>query len=217
MTYDQLVTLEAIVKEGSFKAAAKVLNKTQPSLSASIKKLEEEFQTQIFSRENYRPRLTDKGKAFYNKAAPALESFQELETYGKELGLDYETEISLSLDAICPLKKISPALESFFSPQVTTSLNLHIDVLEGLTERVLEHQVDFAIGSYIEPHEGIEAVRLFDSLMIPVVSRSFYEQPQADLRQLKKLPQIIVKSSSKKSSQKIVGALSGSKQWFTSD
>lgn len=217
MTYDQIVTLQAIVQEGSFKAAAKVLNKSQPSLSAAIKKLEEEFQVQIFSRENYRPELTEQGKAFYQKSLPALESFRELETYGKELGLDYETEISLSIDAICPLAKLSPVLEKFFAPQVTTSLNLHIDILEGLVEKILEHQVDFAVGSYIDPREEIDAVGLFETDMVPVVAPRFYEKTDGSLRELKRIPQIVVKSSSKKSSQKVVGALSGAKRWHTSD
>ncbi len=43
MTYDQLITLVNIVSEGSFKAAAEVMHKTQPSLTMAIKKLEEEF------------------------------------------------------------------------------------------------------------------------------------------------------------------------------
>lgn len=217
MTYDQLLTLEAIIKEGSFKAASKVLLKTQPSLSTAIKKLEEEYQIQIFSREKYRPELTEQGRAFYHKAIPALESFRELETFAKELAMGHELEISLSIDAICPLNSISPVLESFFSPQISTSLNLNIDILEGLTERLLEHEVDFAIGSYIKEHDEIEAVRLFDVRMVPVISPKAWAKVDFQLRELKKVPQIIVTSSSKKASRKIVGSLSGSKKWFTSD
>lgn len=218
MTIDQLITLETISKAGSFKAAAELLHKTQPSLSAAIKKLEEEFQVSFFSRDEYRPKLTKEGRAFLNKAALALESFRELETFGRELSLGYETEINLSIDAVCPLKEISPILRNFFSPQVTTSLNLTIDILEGLIERILEHQVDFAIGSYIEPNEEhIHATKLFNVCMIPVVSKRYFEEFGASLHTLKKLPQIIVKSSSKKSGQNIIGALSGSKRWFTSD
>lgn len=222
MTYDQLVTLETIIKDGSFKSASNTLNKTQPSLSSAIKKLEEEFQIQLFSRENYRPELTKVGRAFFNQAMPALETFRELETFARELSMGHETEISLSIDAICPLEAISPVLENFFSPQITTSLNLNIDLLEGISERVIEHQVDFAIGSYIESHEEIEAVKLFETCMVPVISPRLLEKINgdkidSDLRRLKKIPQIIVRSSSKKSSQKIVGSLTGAKRWFTSD
>ena len=217
MTYDQLVTMEAVVKEGSFKAASKVLHKTQPSLSAAIKKLEEEFQIQIFSRENYRPELTEEGRVFYHRALPALETFRELETFGRELSMGAETEISVSLDAILPMEKINPVIESFFDPKTSVSLNLTIDILEGLTERILEHEADFAIGSYIEPHDEIEAVRLFDTQMIPVISPKLLNETEGQLRKLKKFPQIIVRSSSKKSSQKIVGSLPGAKRWFTSD
>ena len=71
MTYDQILTLDFIVKYGSFKAAAKEMYKSQPSLSMAIKKLEDEFQFQILSRDNYRPQLTEEGKVFYKKDGKA--------------------------------------------------------------------------------------------------------------------------------------------------
>ncbi|MCO4756073.1 MAG: LysR family transcriptional regulator, partial [Bacteriovoracaceae bacterium] len=160
MTYDQLVTLESIVNEGSFKAASELLHKTQPSLSTAIKKLEQEYGLQLFSRENYRPELTEVGKAFYKKAQTAMESFRELDTFAKELSLDYETELSLIIDAICPLFKISPALEDFFSKRTSLSFELNIDLLDGLTEKILQHHVDFGIGSFRNPSEDIEAVQI---------------------------------------------------------
>lgn len=217
MTYDQLLTIESIAQNGSFKAASKALGKTQPSLSAAVKKLEEEFQIKIFSRENYRPELTPQGRAFLEKSRIALDSFRELETFTKEMALGFESEITISVDAICPIEKIAPAFQSFFSPQVSTSLNLSIDLLEGLQERIMEHKADFAIGSNIEPRPEIEAVPLFETCMVPVISPGSLEGDRLCARELKKFPQIIVTSSSKKSSNKVVGALSGAKQWFTSD
>jgi DNA-binding transcriptional LysR family regulator len=217
MTYDQLVTLDSIVKQGSFKAAAEFLSKSQPSLSVAIKKLEEEFEIQLFSREQYRPKLTPCGEAFYKKAKVALEQFNELEVFAKELGMGAEAEINLSLDAICPLSKISNVLQSFFDPHISTSLNLSIDILEGLMEKVIQGKVDFAIGSYFEEHDDIEAIRIFCTTMVPVIASDFYNRYEGDLDDLKSFPQIIVQSSASNSNKKIVGAVSGMKQWFTSD
>lgn len=218
MTYDQLVTLDAIVKHGSFKAASESLHKTQPSLSMAIKKLEEEFGIKLFNRDEYRPTLTEDGKAFHLKALYAIEKFNELEAFGKELALGMEPEIRITIDAICPLNRVSSIFENFLEPHVTTSLNLSVDILEELQRKVLENEVDFAIGHFRgDHHRDLEAIPILSAKLIPVVASCFYEKTDGSLESLKKYPQIIVKSSVKADTKIIYGAASGMKQWFTTD
>lgn len=217
MTYDQLLTLDAIVKHGSFKAASQFLHKTQPSLSMAIKKLEEEFGIKLFNRDGYRPTLTEDGKAFHLKALHAIEKFNDLEVFAKEISQGVESEINLSIDAICPLNKISGIFESFLDPLVTTSLNLSVDILSELERKVLDKEVDFAIGHFIGNQSELEAIPILISKMVPVISSSFYEKTDGSLDDLKNYPQIIVKSSDKASTRIIHGAAKGMKQWFTTD
>lgn len=218
MTYDQLLTLDAIVRHGSFKAASEFLHKTQPSLSMAIKKLEEEFGIKLFNRDGYRPTLTDDGKAFHLKALNALEKFNELDIFAKELAMGMESEINITIDAICPLNKISSIFESFLDPHITTALNLSVDILQELDRKVLEGEVDFAIGSFnVERSRDLETIPILISKMIPVVSSSFYEKTDGSLESLKNYPQIVVKSSDKASTRVIYGAVKGMKQWFTTD
>jgi DNA-binding transcriptional LysR family regulator len=217
MTYDQLVTLDAIVKFGSFKAASEFLHKSQPSLSMAIKKLEEEFGIKLFSREAYRPALTDEGSAFYQKSLITLEKFNDLEIFAKELSMGIEPEINISIDAVCSLKRFSKTFQSFLEPHITTTLNLDVDMLEELHKKILNQAIDIAIGTQFEPHPDIEAIPLMTTEMIPVVSSKFYRDTTGTLEDLKTLPQIIVKSSSKASKRKIMGGAKGMKNWFTTD
>jgi len=216
MTYDQILTLDMIIKTGSFKAASEAMFKSQPSISQAIKKLEEEYQIQLFDRDHYRPTLTEIGLAFYNKSKMALSTFQELETYGKELGHGLEPEIFISLDAICPLKELSPVFENFFQPHISTSLNLNIDLLDGLQAKIINHEVDFGIGSMINRNDQIDSAPLMPLKMIPVIS-SKYNNEKNDIETYKRIPQIILTSSEKDKSQKIVGSFEGAKLWYTSD
>ena len=55
MTYDQVLVFHKIVQLGSFKSAADALSKTQPAISLTIKKLEEELEVNLFDRGGYRP------------------------------------------------------------------------------------------------------------------------------------------------------------------
>lgn len=217
MTYDQLLTLDSIVKNGSFKAASEAMHKSQPTLSMAIKKLEEHLGFNLFNRDDYRPKLTDQGLAFYQKAKVALDQFQQLEVFAKELGKGFETQINISIDSICPICKIRNVLTTFFEAQVATSLNLSIEMLEGLYEKVIEGKSDFGIGSYFFEDRHIEAIPFMKAEMIPVISSDFFKNSHGSLEDLKNHPQIIVRSTSKKSSDKTYGVENGMKYWYTTD
>ena len=144
MTIDQLLTLEAIVNEGSFKAASEYLHKSQPSLSVSIKNLEEEFGILIFDREGYRPVLTDAGKLFYKKALITINEYRKLQKLGQEMGAGKETEINLCVDAIFPIGSIKSVLSEYMDPMNCIAINLNTDVLDGVMSKLKKGEVDFA-------------------------------------------------------------------------
>lgn len=216
MTYDQILTLDYIVKFGSFKAAAEVMHKSQPSLSMAIKKLEEEYQITLFNRDGYRPVLTEEGKKFYKKAEFVISEFKSLDILAHELGAGYETEINICADAIFPICHISDVLQSFFEPHITTTLNLNIDVLEGVIEKLKNHEVDFALGPKFSDVDDIEAIKIIKTEVVPVISKKHFELMNNELNYIKNLPQIVVGSSSKEARGKIRGLISN-QYWHTSD
>lgn len=213
MTYDQVLTLDTIVKYGSFKSAAEVLFKSQPSISMAIKKLEEEFGFLLFDRSEYRPRLTKKGETFYQTAKLLLDAYQSLEKTGKELGAGIETEINICVEAIFPIASISNLLQNFFQPHITTSLNLNTDVLEGVIEKIKNHEVDFAIAPDFEAENDFERIQFMQTDIVPVIAA---EHSEYSVKLLKNLPQIVIQSSASSRNNNVHGAYS-KKFWYTSD
>jgi DNA-binding transcriptional LysR family regulator len=214
MTYEQIKNFITIVEVGSFKAASEQLHKSQPSLSVSIKKLEEELGIQLFSREQYRPKLTSHGHIFYSQAQETLKSFYELETLGKELSLGVEASITLAIDAIVPLHYLGPALQRFFSDK-KTELNLSMEVLEGSYVLLEQDKADMAIAPLLGHGEGFKTTPLFQVRMIPVISSELSKDP---LRQrLKEIPQVIVTSSQRASTQDFGINQGQGKKWYVSD
>lgn len=53
MNTDQLVVFTTISEKGTLRAAAEVLRRTQPAISASLKQLESQVGFELFSRETY--------------------------------------------------------------------------------------------------------------------------------------------------------------------
>ena len=71
MKLDQLRAFIAVVESGSFRAAAEAIHKTQPSVSAAVKALEEQYGIVLLDRDSYRPTLTAQGNACLLYTSPS--------------------------------------------------------------------------------------------------------------------------------------------------
>ncbi|OUR95800.1 hypothetical protein A9Q84_14965 [Halobacteriovorax marinus] len=219
MTYDQLLTLDAIIKAGSFKAAAERLHKSQPSISVAVKKLEEEFQIQIFSRAEYRPKLTETGKAFYEKARLALFHMQSLNSFGEELAMGIESNVHVGMDALCPGEKLYCPLKMFFDDYPATTLHLQMDVISGTLEKLEKGEIQ--IGIMPIHHHNLD-LQQYDSFpigevtMMPVIHKNHLENIDLSIHELKKIPQLIIPSTG--SDRSITyGVLEGGNHWKVTD
>lgn len=79
MTLQQLKYVIAIADNNSFNKAATKLYISQPSLSASIRMLEEELEFSLFNRTSKGITITDEGYDFIEKARIVLDQFHALE------------------------------------------------------------------------------------------------------------------------------------------
>jgi DNA-binding transcriptional LysR family regulator len=77
MDMEQLLTLDRIVREGSFSRAARALNITQPTISARIQILEEAVGGTLLVRGGRQITLTERGVSFLPYARRALEVINE--------------------------------------------------------------------------------------------------------------------------------------------
>ncbi|NRA63446.1 MAG: LysR family transcriptional regulator [Pseudobacteriovorax sp.] len=201
MTLDQLEMVEAIISEGSFQAAAKKIHKSQPSLSAGIKKIEDYYSIQIFSRETYRPSLTDVGRRFYEGAKATLSSYRELHKLASELGAGNEPEIILSVDPMIPGTRYQRLMEIIVSNECKTPLKIQTGVLLDNAYRLLSGTADLAIGNFpqIDNHE-IEHFKLCDIALIPVIHRRRLDNQALDKSLLSRTPNIVVQTVLKQAS-----------------
>jgi len=78
LTLAQLRAFERIVRLGSFHAAARELNLTQPSVSQRIRELEEVLETRLFVRRGPRISLTAEGHALVEYADRMLDTAGEM-------------------------------------------------------------------------------------------------------------------------------------------
>lgn len=222
MTFDQLEMLEKIVEKGSFKAAAKALNRTQPTMSVAIKKLEAEFELTLFSRDEYRPKLTEAGRVFYESARQALLSFRRLEVIGKELGLKAaEPSLTVVIDPVARFEAIQTIFSECLEDMKATDLILRSEIMSVGTDLIRKGEVDFAVTPRVDHEEDIESFPIERVDMIPVIAASrVSDAGPLSLIWLREQPQIIVASSGilcDRTKRDDLGLLDGGKRCYVTD
>ncbi len=103
MTLDQMKILVKIADTGSVLAAAQVLHRTQPTVSVSMQKLENEINVILLDRRSYRAKLTQEGWQLYRKAKAVLRRVEEFSSLAHYLSSGHESELHLAIEASCPM------------------------------------------------------------------------------------------------------------------
>lgn len=95
MNIQQLRYVVAIARSGTFREAAASLFVSQPSLSVSIRDLEEELGFKIFNRTSTGTVLTKRGQLFMEKAQKLVTNFESFENqYSQQIGREREFSIA---------------------------------------------------------------------------------------------------------------------------
>ena len=219
MNLEQIETLITIVKEGSFRAAAESLNKSQSALSYAIKNLEEELDLKIFDRSKYRPELTQEGSALFDQAKQVLSEVQKFRELGGKLSEGVEAVLHLGISAPFPIENIIPCLGDFSKKMPSTRLKLSIEVLSTI-ERLRKGDVDIAvseIGDTSAP--DLEKKFLLSLNLIPVASSDHplsIKNNELGASDLMNFPHIVLRSTFD-SGEKSAGILSGASTWSVTD
>jgi DNA-binding transcriptional LysR family regulator len=123
-TLDEWQVLHAVVRLGSFAAAAEHLNRSQSTISYAIARLQEKLGIKLFAMKGRKAHLTEVGRALLAEAEPCLAGFHQIEQRAGSLASGGESEIRLSVDSIFPNERLFAALADFSQrfPYVQTRL-----------------------------------------------------------------------------------------------
>jgi DNA-binding transcriptional LysR family regulator len=110
---DQLKIMLAVVEAGSFSGAARRLNRAQSAVTYAVQRLEEQLGTPLFDRTNYRPTLTEAGRALLPRMQRIAGEIQALGDQARGIAQGLEPELTLVIDAIFPMGALLDALRAF--------------------------------------------------------------------------------------------------------
>ena len=221
MTLDQILAVDAVVSTGTFRGAADKLNKAQSAVSHQIRKLEEELQFEIFSREDYRPTLTPRGKAVYCEATRVLHHMRSLQATASGLRGEQEAQVSISVTATMPVEVLLETLERIGDHHPATHIRVYSDLMGGPLSRLMSGEADLIIA----PLEGV-SVDEVDTIPVgrvtihPVCSSSHRLASMTGVRSLSELHtelQVVVADSVGGDFEQSRDLTPGGRRWTVSD
>lgn len=177
ITLQQMLTLDAVISQGSVQSGARQLNKTHPSVITAIKNLEDELGFALFDRTGYRSVLTTKGKAFHKHIKRILGDIQKLDEQAQHLRENEEAELNVVIGDITPLPVVMKVLRRFAKENPNTRLNLFFGNLFGPNELLLDGKADLII-HHIDISDPRYEYREFCKVtIVPVVASGFLNFP----------------------------------------
>ncbi|MDM0107964.1 LysR family transcriptional regulator [Variovorax sp. J22R24] len=161
MTFDlqHLAAFNAVVAAGSLGRAADALNVTQPALSRTIRRLEEQAGAPLFERHSKGMQLTDVGLALQPHAVLLQRGAEHADEDIKAmLGLAKGTIRVGAVGSIACL-----VLPLAIGSTCKKWPNLRVQVIEGVWDRLadalISHEIDLALGVDVEDSDEIVAVK----------------------------------------------------------
>jgi len=205
MNIRTLETFVWIARLGSFRAAAKRLYASQPSVSARISSLEDELRTELFDRTGRRAVLTAKGRQLLVYAEKILQLHSELlETVARPDAI--HGTIRLGVSETIAYTWLPRLIEKISEAYPAINLELDVDISVNLADKLTSREIDiaFLIGEVNQadfvsrpfcryalvwvasPSIPLpeEPIRLADLARIPIITYPCRSEPYANIRSL---------------------------------
>jgi DNA-binding transcriptional LysR family regulator len=169
---DQLLVLLAVEGEGSFTAAARRLGRATSAISYAIDTLEQQLGLSLFDRGTTRkPRLTREGEAIVSEAKAVAFSVETLRARVRGFLESLEPEVSLVVDAMFPLDRLTGLLRHFNDRFPTVPVRLLVETLGGVERAVREGHAGLGVGNPLHMNmTGFRQVGMEGVRMIPVAA-----------------------------------------------
>lgn len=169
MDLTQLEYFQAVARYENITKAAKALYVSQPTLSQSIRRLEDSLGVELFDRQGGKLRLNEAGRMFLNRVDQAFAElklgFTELDTYKNS----HQDWVFIASSVIDIFKCIMLDYHRL-CPDVHIDHSLTFD--RGIMELLLNSKVDFAITPTPIDDPNIHCVPLYRDEVFAVVGES---------------------------------------------
>ena len=172
--FQQLRGFYYVAQLGSMGQAAKILHRSQSSVSRLIKQLEQSLDITLFSRVQKGVILTEEGKELFKQAVDIFEKIRILHSGLEYISREPAGHVSMMGSQISLLHFITPLLGDLHRQFPKISLNVFESASTPyLLKQLEDHSLDFAIGVNEAMHSSLDFYPLFNTNALLAVPHDF--------------------------------------------
>ncbi len=190
----QLEYFLAIVKYNSFTKASNFLHISQPSLTATIKKMEADLGYDLFMRTTKDIKITEKGIQFYKYATQLVQEYRSTVEKMYDLNITSEPRIKMGiLESTSQwIAKVTQIHHKSFPDQQYRMYEVH-DRSDSI-DQLLNFDVHFALTNKKINHEDIASIPLYEEPYVLLTPKN--EFPNQKTIKIENLPLIMPNKNS---------------------
>lgn len=185
----QLEYFLAIVKYNNFTQAAQFLHISQPSLTATIKKMETDLGYDLFTRTTKDIKITEKGIQFYNYAVDLVQNYHQTMEKMHDLNISEMPKIKFSILESTNqwVSQIITNHRSIFPNQTYQISEVHDQAI--ILEHLLNFETHLALTNEHITHEDIQSIPLYEESYVLLTPQNAFKQQRTII--IKSLPLIL--------------------------
>lgn len=166
MYYAQLRAFHAVAVHGGFTRAAESLGLTQPTLSDQVKRLERDFDVELFSRAHRRTQLTETGQRLFELADAMLDMENRAVALLSETRELRAGHLTIAADAPFHLLQVIGAFRRRY-PEVSLAVNIGNSA--EVMQRLIDYRADIGVLANTPDDPRFRAIVLRDDPLVAVV------------------------------------------------
>lgn len=168
MEFDQLRLFVDLVREQNFTKVAERNCITQPAVSLSMQKLEDELGTRLLERTTRRVDVTEEGRILYDYAREILYKAAEVKTVLLDRQEKVLGTVRLATVHSVGLYELPGPLKEYIRRYPEVSLHIEYLMADQVYQSVLDGGADLGLVAYPEGRSGIEVLPFFEDELVVI-------------------------------------------------
>jgi DNA-binding transcriptional LysR family regulator len=169
--FDQLKLFVDLVREQSFTKVAERHFITQPAVSLSIQKLEEELGTKLLERTTRRVLVTEEGTILYDYARQILDKAQEAKFVLQERQNKMVGSVRVATVHSIGLYELPASLKEFIRRYPDVNFHIEYQLSDQVYHSVLGGDADLGLVAYPESRTGVVSIPFYEDELVLICNR----------------------------------------------
>ncbi|RDW15189.1 LysR family transcriptional regulator [Oceanobacillus arenosus] len=174
MDFDQLYYFQMVAKHESFTKSSEELNLSQPALSRSILRLEEEIGVPLFERKSRGVVLNQYGNVFLKYTNQVLSEMKEAKQKIQDMVNPYHGVISLAFIQTLGSSFVPDLISDFQNEFPNIQFHLSQNISSKILKEIDDANIDIGFCSSIDSHESLYSIPVLTEelfLIVPATHR----------------------------------------------